>query len=114
MPLSYSASSDGNICYGPKIRYGTAIGGSPTYQYSNNILQWCQQLFPKSTIGTATYNSDDAVNSLYWCTIFDEKIPHWCYYGNGHWQDEILSNSIQTPCNQQTQLSCSMASVTCK
>ena len=94
MPLPCSASSDGNICYGPKIRYGNAIGGSPTYVSSGDtggityiqhsgtihILQWCQQLFPKSSTGTATYNSDDTtVNPLFWCFGYDEN--HHTYFG---------------------------------
>ena len=64
-------------------------------------------------MGSATYNSDDAINPLIWGMIVHYTNPHWCHYVNGVWKDTILSNSIHLPCNQQTQYYCSMDYVYC-
>ena len=87
-------SEDGQTCYNPTIRYGSTIGGYPTkYVRTNNILEWCQQLFPKSTHGTATYSNvkpKEYLGSLWWCSHWDESNPHWCDWSHGKWKDSNL------------------------
>ena len=90
-------SEDGRTCYNPSIRYGQHLsymktGGYPTLHSSNNYKQWCQQLFPKKTIISAsmtyyysTGKPSNFVGALFWCSMYDESRPHWCDLKDGYW-----------------------------
>ena len=84
-------SEDGRTCYNPSIKYGYNTGGYPYNNQNNNAYkQWCQQLFPTSNIISATYTYSqnkpyDYVSALFWCTGYDENVPHWCAQYNGYW-----------------------------
>ena len=86
-------SEDGQTCYNPTIRYGSTIGGYPTKYGTNNILEWCKQLFPNSIHGIATYRNvkpKEYIGSLFWCSKWDESNPHWCDWVDGKWKDSNL------------------------
>ena len=114
-----SVSKDGKTCYLPEIRYGSTVGGRPVNRifYSNHILQWCKQLFPTSTRGTATYSSSKKLNigkgSLFWCNGYDESGYHWCDNNDGRWKDSSLDYSLSY-CNKESLTYCRMTSVTCQ
>ena len=89
-----STSADGRTCYYPQIRYGMKYGGYPSSHEYNDILGWCQQLFPTSYTGsTATYFNNGRMKtaSLFWCSEYDEKTPHWCDTIDGYWKDSTLN-----------------------
>ena len=114
-----SASEDGTICFNPEIRYGSTVGGRPTNSNSdNNILQWCQQLFPTSTHGDATYSSSSSLNvgkgPLFWYTGYDESGYKWCDWTDGKWKDSTLDATLTSSCNKRTLNGCIMTSVTCQ
>ena len=112
-----TASSDGKTCHNPEIRYGTTVGGHPIKDAFNNILQWCQQLFPTSTNGDATYSSSSSLNvgkgALWWGTGYDESGSKWYDSSDGPWKDSTLDGSF-SDCNKQTLDYCIMTSVTCQ
>ena len=96
-------SEDGRTCYSPSIKYGYWYGygninigyGYPARHNNNNYLQWCQQLFPKSTIisSSVTYSNTKPTNfvgSLFWCSSYDEYRPHWCAWLGGYWLNRQL------------------------
>ena len=96
-----SISNDGKTCYQPEIRYGSTIGGHPAKDKRNNILQWCKQLFPASTRGTATYSSSSSLKGspgpLFWNKGYDESGYKWCELGtDGYWRNKRLQGSINS------------------
>ena len=113
-----TASSDGKTCYNPEIRYGSTVGGHPGEHENNNISQWCQQLFPTSTHGDATYSSSSSLNvgngALFWDSGFDESGHKWCDNQDGYWKDATLDYSFSDSCNETSLWGCIMTSVTCQ
>ena len=111
-----SVSKDGKTCYLPEIRYGSTVGGRPAKRsrYSN-ILQWCKQLFPTSTRGTATYSNSRKLNTgkgaLFWYRGGDEKGVKWRDWASNNWKDSTLDFSLRSACNSGH---CRMTSVTCQ
>ena len=91
-----TVSSDGKTCYNPEIRYGSTVGGHPGKHSNNNILQWCQQLFPESTNGDATYSNSSSVNAgngpLFWSKSGDEYGYHWADWMDDHSIDAGMQN----------------------
>ena len=114
-----SVSKDGKTCYLPEIRYGSTVGGRPAKNSTNNILQWCKQLFPTSTRGTATYSKSRKLNTvkgppLWWYKGYDENGYKWAYwYGSGKWKDQTRNHSLKSSC-QSNLTGCRMTSVTCQ
>ena len=114
-----SVSKDGKTCYLPEIRYGSTVGGRPVKHPYNNILQWCKQLFPTSTRGTATYSNSRKLNigkgPVFWYNAGDENGYHWCGYAKWRWRDSTLREySLSDSCNRATLSGCIMTSVTCQ
>jgi len=111
-----SVSKDGKTCYLPEIRYGSTVGGRPAKHSNNNILQWCKQLFPTSTGGTATYSNSRKLNTgkgaVFWCNGHDESGYHWCDNWNGVWKDSSLDEPLSKAC--YTYSHCRMTTVTCQ
>ena len=94
-----SVSKDGKTCYLPEIRYGSTVGGRPVAHPHNNILQWCKQLFPTSTRGTATYSNSRKLNTgkgpVFWYRGYDESGYHWCDTTDFRWKDSTLDGSLR-------------------
>ena len=113
-----SVSKDGKTCYLPEIRYGSTVGGRPAKNGSNNILQWCKQLFPTSTRGTATYSNSRKLNTgkgaLFWYRGGDEKGVKWRDWASNNWKDSTLDYSLSSSCNKRSLSGCRMTSVTCQ
>ena len=122
-----TVSLDGKTCYKPEIRYGTTASGSRPIFYPKfiNIPQWCKQLFPTSSSGTATYATDMASNAniprkLFWGSGFNpgEKVPTWSLRAsttNGAWKDTISGISHSSvKCKPLSKQDCVMSSVTCQ
>ena len=125
-------SPDGKTCYNPEIRYGSTASGSRPIFYPGkytNISQWCKQLFPTSSSGTATYATDEASNAniprkLFWAAGFnpDEDGPVWSCRCNARtedcchdgWKDQTKTSDFGNECDQYTKQDCVMASVTCQ
>ena len=112
-----SVSKDGKTCYLPEIRYGSTVGGRPVKYPTNNILQWCKQLFPTSTRGTATYSNSRKLNTgngaLNWRAGYDESGYKWIDWYAGMWKDSTLKYSLRNTC-QSNLTGCRMTSVTCQ
>ena len=97
-----NASEDGRTCYNPTIRYGTAIGGRPFYDYYVHVARdasktwktWCRQLFPEYNMLSGYVSWPIPLHKNYecyngwvaWCDSGDEQNPHWCG-GKGGWKD---------------------------
>ena len=90
-----------------------------------NIPQWCKQLFPTSSSGTATYATDEVSNAniprkLFWGSGFNpgEKVPTWSLRAsttNGAWKDTISGISHSSvKCQPLSKQDCVMSSVTCQ
>ena len=118
-----SASSDGTVCFNPEIRYGTTKGGFPTLNSQNDILLWCQQIFPNATYADATYSKSKSLNvgkgALKWCnTGADEPDAtrfRWCDAAQDtNWKESTLDMLLSTSCIEATGIGCIMTSVTCK
>ena len=112
-------SKDGKTCYRPEIRYGSTVGGHPAkHPSTDNILQWCRQLFPTSTHGDATYSSSSSLNvgkgPVFWYNVGDESGYKWTDWSGHKWKDSNLDYSFSRSCNKQTLTGCIMTSVTCK
>ena len=99
-------SGDGRTCYNPTIKYGSTIGGYPTKHKNNNYKQWCQQLFPTSNIMKSsvtqclhrcTFKPTNSIGELFWCSQYDESVPHWCDRADGHWKDSTLDQIAGYP-----------------
>ena len=98
------------------------MGSRPIfYPGYTNIPQWCKQLFPTSSTGTATYATDGASNAniprkLFWGSVYNpgEKVPTWSLHGDGAWKDKNIISPWSVKCNPSTKQSCVMYSVTCK
>ena len=112
-----SVSKDGKTCYLPEIRYGSTVGGRPVKNRNNNILQWCKQLFPTSTRGTATYSNSRKLNTgkgaLFWYRGGDEKGVKWRDWASNNWKDSTLDYSLKSSCKKGSLYGCIMTSVTC-
>ena len=113
-----SVSKDGNTCYQPEIRYGSTVGGYPgKHPSTDNILQWCKQLFPTSSHGTATYSNSRKLNigkPVFWQKGYDETGYKWADWNGGHWKDSTLDYSLRSSCNAGNLYGCRMTSVTCQ
>ena len=119
-----TVSPDGKTCYNPEIRYGTTASGSRPIFYPGytNILQWCKQLFPTSSSGTATYATDEVSNAniprkLFWGSGFNpgEKVPTWsCRCKDGKWKDTNIMSGSEIKCQPLSKQDCVMSSVTCQ
>lgn len=113
-----SASSDGKTCYNPEIRYGSTVGGHPVKHSNNNILQWCQQLFPTSIYGDATFSNSSSSNVgkgvIFWSTSYDEDGYKWADWRDGYWKDSTIDESFSNSCSKKNHWSCIMTSVTCQ
>ena len=100
-------SEDGRTCYNPTIKYGSSISGYPTKDNvnKNNYKLWCQQLFPTSNImkSSVTYTKNTLQNlkpkttELFWCSKFDESVPHWCDRLTGYWKDSTKGQHYGWP-----------------
>merc|ERR1719369_1485148 len=119
-----TVSPDGKTCYNPEIRYGSTASGSRPIFFPGeftNIPEWCKQLFPTSSSGTATYATDEASNAniprrLFWGTGFNpgETGPVWsCRCNSGRWKDGNKTTHNRVKCNKITKQDCVMTSVTC-
>ena len=96
-----SVSSNGLTCYNPEVKYGSLEGGIPTKHDSNNYTEWCQQLgfsgySGKVEFGTRTVTSPKG--NLFWCSIYDEKKPHWCDWQDGNWRSQVLNTQNNSDC----------------
>ena len=84
--------------------------------------QWCKQLFPTSSSGTATYATDEVSNAniprkLFWGSVYNpgEKVPTWsCHCNPPAWKDKNVISPWSVKCNPSTKQSCVMYSVTCQ
>merc|ERR1712184_187793 len=105
-----SASSDGKTCYNPEIRYGSTVGGHPVKHSNNNILQWCQQLFPTSIYGDATFSNSSSSNVgkgvIFWSTSYDEDGYKWADWRDGYWKDSTIDESFSNSCSKKNHWSC--------
>ena len=87
--------------------------------------QWCKQLFPTSSSGTATYATDGASNAniprkLFWGSGFNpgEKVPTWnlrsdCCPPHTTWKDTNKTTN-GAKCQPSSKQDCVMSSVTCQ
>ena len=92
---------------------------------SAQMPQWCKQLFPTSSSGTATYATDGASNAdiprkLFWGSGFNpgEKVPTWSCRSNvcnkGAWKDTNVISDSSVKCQPLSKQDCVMSSVTCQ
>ena len=104
------ASSNGQTCYSPEVRYGSTTGGVPNKHSKNDISAWCNQLFP-GTKGTAIYGKSESgkIGKLFWCRGFDDiRVYHWCDWNDGKWRSSSLAYATKSTTAER------MTSVTCK
>ena len=89
---------------------------------SAQMPQWCKQLFPTSSTGTATYATDGASNAniprkLFWGSGFNpgEMVPTWsCRCGHPvPWKDKNNISPSSVNCQPLSKQDCVMSSVTC-
>ena len=97
------ASADGQTCYNPEIKYGSTVGGRPVVltercyrgikNRSQETLDWCKQLFPKTEQANLTTNGRGLGRGEGFVSFDSPRWPNiWFDTKDGVWKDTARVN----------------------